>query len=466
MQLGLNAQFLKEFFQRMNFNHITYCVLKNYEELPERPGRDVDMWVKEEQFQNCLRIMFEVAQDLGWDFLAPSLRLRFINAGEYYFIKNNGEKHVCVLDVSPFLHWRGVSYLDERVMSNHIHTCKKGFKVASPGIEAATLIFRGAMMGVIKNKDKPKITECLERDASSFLEVLERPFGRCWAEKILESARTGNWDFLEQNMPVFHGIICKRAWRRPFFQMRQWVRYFSAVIGARLHPTHGFFIVLLGPDGAGKSTISRHLLESELVNKLFLRRESCYRRFHISWLKKMAHKIKGAGAPSLDAEVKEDGSIVPLGLLKASLYAIYLGMEYFLGNRWLRKVKANTGLVVFDRYFYDYLVFEDFLRIPRSLLRFLSIIVPQPDTVIYLQNDAKTIYARKPEKSVPEIERQGKLYERLVEYLPNSVTINSSKEVDTIISNIENIIIQKMMEREKKAHIPLGFREHRATGIQ
>lgn len=444
------AQFLKEIFRRLEHQQVTYGVLKNFDQLPERPGRDVDMWVKAEHLQECLVIMFEVAQTQGWEFLARFLHPCYLNAGGYFFIKNDGENHVCELDLLPFFHRKGISYLDESVLPKYILNHHKGFKVVAPGIEAAAMIFRGGMMGEIKETDRGKIAECLKKDSHSFLEALQKPFGRLCAEKILEAARTGNWDYLEQNMPVFHGIICKRAWRRPLFQIRQWVRYFSAVIGARLHPTHGFFIVLLGPDGAGKSTIAQLLMESEFVKKAFLKREFLYRRFQISWLKKMAHKIKGAGAPSLDPEVKEDGSIVPLGPLKASLYAIYLGMEYFLGNCWLRKVKANTGLVVFDRYFYDYMVFEDFLRIPRNLLRFLSIIVPRPDAVIYLQNDAKTIYARKPEKSVPEIERQSKLFERLVEFLPNSFTINTSKEVDKITEDLINIIIKELQHKNKQ----------------
>ena len=109
----------------------------------------------------------------------------------------------------------------------------------------------------------------------------------------------------------------------------------------------------------------------------------------------------------------------------------------------------NSGLVIFDRYFYDHLVFEDFQRAPSWLLMAIARLVPRPDAIVYLQNDAATIYGRKPERSVPEIERQAKICERLVARLPNSFTINTSKEPKKIIDAIKDIIVQNLRQRNR-----------------
>jgi thymidylate kinase len=442
------SQFVKEFFHRLNRSDVVYCILKNFEQLPEQPGRDVDLWIKESDFKKCRQIMFEVAQDLGWDLLATSLRMRFINAGEYYFIKDGNPNLVCVLDISAFSHWKGISYLDHRVLSKHIQTHPKGFKVAAPGLEAASLIFRGAMAGVIKDRDKPRIAECLESDPQGFLDVLQEPFGLQQAGTILEAARAGDWDFLEHHMKAFQKTILKRALRRyPLFQIKQWLRYYAAVWRARLNPGHGFFITLLGPDGAGKTTIAKLLVESDAIKNIFPRQKYFYRRFEVPW-KNLIHKIKRTGV-KLDAEIRDDRSVVPMEPLKASIYAVYLACEYFSGHFFLRWWKSNAGFVVFDRYFYDYLVFEDFARCPWWLLFLLAKIVPRPDAMVYLQNDATTIYARKPERSIPEINRQIKICERLVAGLPNSFTINSSKPPEKMIADIINILMQNLRERNR-----------------
>jgi thymidylate kinase len=449
------SQFLHKIFQKFAYNNIVYCVLKNYEQLPEQPGRDIDLWIKEDDFKKSRKIMFEVAQDLGWDLLATSLRMRFINAGEYYFIKEGDPNQICVLDISPFLHWKGISYLDHRVLSKHIRTHRRGFKVASPGLEAATMIFRGAMsmMGEIKEEYKLRIVECLRDDPQGFLDVLEEPFGLHNAEAILAAASAGKWDYLGQKMHHFHSIIIKRALRRhPFLQLRQWCRYYTAIWRARLSPNHGFFMTLLGPDGAGKTTIARLLVESEAITKLFPRQKYLYRRFEVPWKKKV-QRIKSTGVATFELEIRENGSIVPMEPLKAAIYGTYLALEYLTGHAFLRWWKSNTGLVVFDRYFYDYLVFEDLTRCPRWLLMFLARIVPRPDAIIYLKNDAKTIYARKPERSVQEIGRQTRVCDELVAYLHPAYTIQTSNKPEEIVEDIKKIIIKNL--RARNSHFML-----------
>jgi hypothetical protein len=230
--------------------------------------------------------------------------------------------------------------------------------------------------------------------------LLAEPFGKRAAEVILEAALSEKWDFLGQRMDHFHRVILQRALlRRPFFQIRQWVRYHAAIWRARLSPPHGFFITLL--------------------------------------------------APKLEADIRDDGSIVPLKPIKAAIYAAYLALEYLTGHPFLRWWKSNGGLVVFDRYFYDHLVFEDFQRVPAWLLRLLARVVPRPDALIYLQNDPQTIHARKPERSVPEIARQAGICEELVALLPPAYTIQTSKKPEEIVEEIKEIIIRNLRERNR-----------------
>ncbi|MHB9073697.1 MAG: nucleoside/nucleotide kinase family protein [Desulfobaccales bacterium] len=448
MEMNPVPQFLNELFRRLEHNKITYGVLKHFDQLPDRPSRDVDIWVMKDHFQEYIRIMFGVAQAQGWQFLARFLLPGYLNAGGYFFIKNHGENHICELDALPFFHWRGISYLDESILPKHIRTHKNGFKVVSPGIEAAAMIFRGGMMGVIKETDREKIVECLNDDPYSFLEALQRPFGRQCAEMIMEAALARKWDFLEQNMRSFRRTIVKRALlSHPASQMRQWLKYLGGKVKAHLHPSHGFFLVLVGPDGVGKSTIAKLLIESEFAKKAFLDRVFYYRRFQIPWLKKIVQRGKQLDVAMFATEINNDGMVDQLPPLKAAIYSMFLALEYFLGHYYVQRLKPNGGLMVFDRYFYDYLVFQDFLCCPRWLLKFLAQIVPRPDATIYLENDARTIHSRKLEWPLEEIERQVCSYGNLATLWPNSYTIATSKEVTKITDDIIDIITKILIKK-------------------
>jgi thymidylate kinase len=444
------SSLLEELFHRLEEEQISYCVLKNFDHLPEQPGRDVDMWVKAEHLKKCLRIIFAVAQTQGWRFLARFLHPCYLDAGGYFFIKTDGNNQICELDLMPFFHRKGVSYLDEGILPKYRRYHRNGFKVAAPGIEAAAMIFRGGMMGEIRGTDRDKIVHCLKRDPHSFLEALQKPFGSQCSGMILEAALTQQWDFLEKNMSYFQRLIVKRSMMyHSVLQIKQWISYVGGRIKSQLYPSHGIFIVLLGPDGAGKSTIAKNLGESEFVKKAFLKSKVSYRRFQISWIKQIVQKIKGSGLPSFDSQVKDDGTIAPLPPLKAAIYTIYLGLDYLLGHFFLQRFKTNAGLLIFDRYFYDYLVFRDFSRCPRWLLKALARIVPRPDVIIYLKNDAKTIYSRKQEWSLQEIERQVRSYEQIVPILRNCCIIDTSKAIDKITSDIIDIIIEILLNRNK-----------------
>jgi thymidylate kinase len=442
--------FFKELFKTLSHNQITYGILKHYDKLPKQPNGDVDIWVYKDHLQKFVDIMLDVASNQGWGLMARFPMFGHANAGGYFFIKNYGEKYVCELDVTPFFQWRGIRFLDETILPGAIQNHPNGFKVVPPGIEAAAMIFRGSMMGEIKHTDQKRIVECLKRDPQTFLQALEKPFGRPCAEMILEDGLAEKWDLLEHQMKSLQRTVLKRALgSHPVWQMGQWGRYFWMRLKAHLNLTHGFFLVLMGPDGAGKTTISQKLMDSELIRNMFCKREFLYRRFHVPGLRKIALKVKGANISAFDTEVQGDGSIVPLKPVKAAIYVIYLGFEYFLGHYWLRRIKANSGLVVFDRYFYDYLIFQDFLGCPRWLLKSIAKIVPRPDAIVYLQNDPRTIYARKPEMPLAEIERQVKICEELVAILPNGYTVNTSNEINNVINDIINIVINQLRIRTK-----------------
>lgn len=435
--------FLSDFFQRLAREKISYCLLKNFAGVPQAWGRDIDIWVAAGQRKAFLKILFAVARERQWALVGVSRRISFHSDGEYYFCKIDHvpDKPVICIDMFVYLQRRGLSYLDEKAIARHLKTSEKGFNVASEGIEAASMIFRGAMMGKVKESDKPRIISCLRADPGSFLDVLQDPFGGKRAGMLLDLVLKQRWDDLSGWFPrLRRDLLIRALLKKPFFQIKQWLVYYSSRVIIRLTGEQGCFVVFIGPDGSGKTTAARRLLESDTVKKLFLNRVYLYRRFVIPWQRRVVSAIK-----------REKRSEPPLpvqrGFLSSIFYILYLAMEFILGHLSLCGYKANSAIVVFDRYFYDYLSFSDFQKCPRWLIFFLLKFIPRPDMVFYLKSDPELIFARKPERPVGDIERQIKIFDGLFRKLPHCFIVDSSAAPEEVAAKIEEGFIETQKER-------------------
>lgn len=447
--MNKHAEFFTRLFQEFNDKRITYCVLKNYDSLPDTSTRDVDIWVDKKEQKRALKILFTVADSLEWKLIKTSIRMGYYKGGDYYFFNKNSNPNVIVIDISPFLHWKGISYLDEDIFKENIIIHEKGFNVPRPGIEAGALIFRGAMMGEIKEKDKSKIIECIEKDSKTFLKVLKKPFGKKIAINLLNKIREEKWGDIENDINHLHFIIFKRAIiHRPLHQIKQWIFYYYERIKDHLFPKGSFFIAFIGPDGSGKTTTANALIEKESIKRLFCMRKYIYRRLYITWFKRLTSIIKKRNLLNVDASKNDYGEIIPLSPSKAILYIIYLAIEFFLGQYYIRRLRSNSALIVFDRYFYDYLVFKDFENCPRWLSLMLIKIVPKPDAVIYLKNEAEVIYNRKCEYPLNEIKRQIEVYKSIKKLIPNLIEIETKESIEAVLCNIEKLILTRFLKND------------------
>ena len=66
MQLMDNKTYISELlsalFDRLNKEKVTYCLLRNYEGLPEKVQNDVDIWVKDGEQRKFQNILFDSAK--------------------------------------------------------------------------------------------------------------------------------------------------------------------------------------------------------------------------------------------------------------------------------------------------------------------------------------------------------------------------------------------------------------------
>ena len=454
------AEFVSSLFAEFNKQKIRYCVLRNYDDLPGAVGNDIDMWVRTTQALDFRGILFSVAKELNWELIRY---LPWVNykGGRYFFIKQN-ERHVVVhIDVFNYLSWKGLSYIDESVIAGRLLLHPNGFFIPSPGVEASILLLKTLFFeGKVLEKYRQRIIDFSNKDPKTFVESVSKPFGKRIAEDVLSMAKDGRWSELEHARHSLQWwLVIRAVANNPLFQARQTALYFYSRLRERLSAKCGFFLVLIGPDGSGKTTTAEMLLGSEAIKKLFPNRTYLYRNFSFLPELKTIASVFGIKPRQKGEDFRNRGSAaVPFGILRSMIYPIYYGFEYFLGRFWLRKEKGqHCRMIVFDRYFYEYFLQKQFMKCPRWFLSLISRLIAQPDALVFLQNEPEVVYARKQELSVEEIVQYSQICARIVRHYPHGFIVHTTSKEDTL-KKMQEILINELQCKQSALLRRVGWR--------
>lgn len=199
----------------------------------------------------------------------------------------------------------------------------------------------------------------------------------------------------------------------------------------------GLCVAVLGPDGAGKSTLIEHL--KERLNGTVAYVEV----FHL----RPPLKRRAAAGPVTDPHGQAPHPVW-LSWLKIPYYVIAYGLGYILG---VRPHLARSALVLFDRYYDDLLVDPRRYRYggPMKLAWFARRFIPRPDLVLILDVPVEQLRRRKQEISVEELRRQRAAYRRLGDSLPTGVLLDGSLPADSVTRSACQIITTHLRERQR-----------------
>lgn len=184
----------------------------------------------------------------------------------------------------------------------------------------------------------------------------------------------------------------------------------------RERPQARGFVLIAGPDGAGKSTVVDAIVAAAASAGIPVSRAH-YRPGLIAG--------RPSGAPVTDPHAKPPRSAI------ASLAKLgVLFLDQMLGGHTRWRVQRRSGLLLLERGWYDMAVDTRRYRLPArfaTLVKFLGPLLPRPDIVLLLTGDAETLHARKPEIGVAEVNRQIRRWREIA-----TTTARRVAEVDTV----------------------------------
>jgi thymidylate kinase len=234
--------------------------------------------------------------------------------------------------------------------------------------------------------------------------------------------------------------------------------------------TSGFTVALIGPDGAGKTTVARRL-ERELpcpVEYVYMGvnpDSSNYllpttRAVH-AFRRRRGHKPDTAGP----RDSRHVGRARPRGFLRRGLRSVrsFARLGNRLAEEWHRALVASRrrregAIVVFDRHFFaDYYAYDVAAKTNRSASRrlhgfILSRLYPRPDLVIYLDAPAEILLERKGEGTLDSLERRRLEYFELGRVLAGFSIVDASQPLETVTREVAETI--EAFSRERRAAEP------------
>lgn len=218
-------------------------------------------------------------------------------------------------------------------------------------------------------------------------------------------------------------------------------------------------VALIGPDGAGKTTVTRMLQQQSVLPFKYVYMGINMDASNVAMpTARLAHVLKrhfgSSGAQTSHTErsgSKKTGhggsrALKPLWSVARLINRV--------ADEWYRQLRAWTFqlrgfIVLYDRHFrFDFSRDVPNQSLDQRLHRFLvTRLYPRPGLVIFLDAPAEVLYARKGEKDLTDLEARRQAFLREGKRMRNFVVVNATQPLDAVYAQVEAHIAEQYAGR-------------------
>ncbi len=449
---------VRSMFAGFQSKGLAWAMLRGYDELPDATRYDLDILVEPADLPAARRTVLDAADQHGWHLVGRIDKFRY----QCLILAAPDVGRFLPIDLFAGCYHRFYPMADASIGLADRRRLREDVWYVPPGFGALVTVVKELMRhDTFKENSREAVQRGALEDPESFLVAGRRTLGPPLMERLLSVCQQGDWQRLESLAVEIRRQVWRQRWRQLPAAMAFGVKHVRHL----MRPSMGRMVVLLGPDGAGKSTIADQLCQRLLQHPFKVCRHYEYNFRVLPELKQIrARLLRGLGRatppPAAAPPPGQQGSGMnpEHSPLRGLMYVTYYTIDLMIGHAIVRRLRGQQGLIVFARYFQDYYYQRGYGRVPRWAMRLLERLIPRPDLILALDRDAAEIYAAKPELDLAEIERQQAVIRQLLAGRKNGVVLDASQGVQTTTDRAMQVILQTLVapQGSNKQPTPCG----------
>ena len=426
--------FVINLFSLLNKEKIEYCVLRNYQSLPQHTGKsDIDLWVSSKDSPRFYAILEKVKEKTNSHLVSY---LSDVHCPKVCYLN---EKEGCQIDV-----FKGNIYYQQNIM------------ITEQSIKA----------NITHHKDINILEDHFANIIAFLKEIINN--GKCndkYITPIYANKSIYQKEYLQAKcslftpffIEIFYNAIQKEdiVQQIPFLCQLAKKSIVKKNVGfnkirkiKRLFQKPGYVIAVLGTDGSGKSTIINAI--TPIINEAF-HKSIIYNHLRPNVLPELGVLLGKKEKTDKPIVVTNPHAQKPSGLVGSVFRWGYYLLDYTLGymKSVFPRIHTKSKVFIFDRYYYDYYIDQHRSRtsLPHWILRVGECVVPTPDIILCLGGDPQKIYIRKPETSLGEVGRQTHVLQKFCHNHHKAVWIDTTTTTQESINATMKAIVKMMALR-------------------
>jgi thymidylate kinase len=418
-------------FEALDRAGIRYCMLHGYESYPQRIGSDVDCIIDAKTAPE--RIYTMLHQNRG------RIGAEIVRCRGYHIVlagKNaDGSPVFLTLDLSPDCELDDVRFY----AGSEVLACRRRYRefwIPAADIEFGCYLARTIAKANLDDERARRLSKLYGQDPTRCQQQAARFWGAPNTEIIVAAAQSNDWKEVRQRLASLREELLRRA------ILRHLGRFVGnkarGLIDRAKHVWQpaGLNVVLLGPDGAGKSSI---------IDALAPMLRGVFPRTTCSGFAPALHRLLRRGPRRTDQPHALPARSFMTSVLRAGYWFVYYSFSYLN----IRLSLARSTLVLNDRHFVDIFVDRKRYRYggPVSLIRLIWRMIPQPDLIIVLDAPPEVLQARKREVSFEETAWQCNAYQSLARTLKNCRVVEADQSLERVAADVSEIILRHLTMR-------------------